>query len=102
MSCSSYFLTVPYTKQINLYMRGAMTYKVDLGTDAFGNITRLNHALDELPHRLQGAQDQLVNLEQQVEATKAELEIPFTQETELREKELRLVHLNVTLDIDGE
>jgi hypothetical protein len=90
-----------YTKQINLYMRGAMTYKVDLGTDAFGNISRINHALEELPRRLQGAKDQLANLEQQVEATKAELEIPFTQEAELREKELRLVHLNVTLDIDG-
>jgi N12 class adenine-specific DNA methylase len=89
------------SKQINLYMRGAMTYKVDLGTDAFGNITRINHALDELPRRLQGAKDQLANLEQQIEATKAELKIPFTQEAELREKELRLVHLNVTLDIDS-
>jgi hypothetical protein len=90
-----------FTKQINLYMRGAMTYKVDLGNDAFGNISRINHALEELPRRLQGAKDQLANYEQQIEAAKAELKIPFTQEAELREKELRLVHLNVTLDIDG-
>jgi hypothetical protein len=70
-----------YTKQINLYMRGAMTHKIDLGTDAFGNITIINHALDELPHPLQGAKEQLVNLEQQVEAIKAELEISSNQQS---------------------
>jgi hypothetical protein len=38
-----------YGQQINLLMRGAMTYQIDLGTDALGNLTRINNALDKLP-----------------------------------------------------
>jgi hypothetical protein len=37
-----------FSKQFSLLMRGKMTYSVELGTDAFGNISRINHALDKL------------------------------------------------------
>jgi hypothetical protein len=87
---------------INLLLRGAMTYQTDLGTDAFGNITRINHALDNLPKKLEGAKEQLANIQKQVDAAKLELEKPFAQESDLREKEVRLALLNADLNIDGD
>jgi hypothetical protein len=90
-----------YSQQINLMLRGAMTYQIELGTDALGNITRLNNALDKLPERLDGAKQQLENYTNQVEAAKLELAKPFEQESELEEKEARLALLNADLNIDG-
>jgi len=85
-----------------LHLRGKMTYQLDLGTDAFGNITRINNALNELPKRLEGAQSQLEGLFSQQEAAKLELEKPFTLAAELAEKEARLALLNADLNIDGD
>jgi hypothetical protein len=79
-----------------------MTYITDLGTDAFGNITRINNALDKLPERLEGAKAQLTDVNRQVEAAKLELENPFSQEAELQEKSARLALLNADLNIDGD
>jgi hypothetical protein len=90
-----------YGSQINLLLRGAMTYQIDLGTDSLGNITRINNALDGLTKRLEGAREQLAGYEKQAAAAKEELEKPFPQEAELREKEARLALLNADLNIDG-
>jgi hypothetical protein len=91
-----------FGQQINLLMRGAMTYQIELSTDAFGNMTRINNALDKLPERLDGAKQQLENLNKQSEAAKVELAKPFEQEAELAEKEQRLALLNSDLNIDGD
>jgi hypothetical protein len=91
-----------FNQQMQLLLRGAMTYVTDLGTDAFGNITRINNCLEKLPERLAGAKAQLANVNNQVEAAKLELEKPFTQEAELQEKEARLALLNADLNIDGD
>ena len=88
--------------QINLLLRGAMTYQIELSTDAFGNITRINNALDSLPKKRESAQAKLDGLLGQQEAAKLELEKPFTLETELAEKEARLALLNADLNIDGD
>jgi hypothetical protein len=87
---------------INLLMRGAMTYKIELGTDALGNITRINNALDKMPERLAGARETLVNAEKQMEAAKEQLAKPFPQEDELAAKSSRLALLNSDLNIDGD
>jgi hypothetical protein len=91
-----------FSKQIKLQMRGNLTYQIDLGSDTFGNITRINHALDELPKRLENIQSQLDELYKQQEAAKNELALPFAQEDELLEKEARLALLNSDLNIDGD
>jgi N12 class adenine-specific DNA methylase/adenine-specific DNA methylase len=91
-----------FGQTINLMMRGAMTYQTELGTDAFGNITRITNALDKLPERLQGAREQLANYEKQVAAAKEELAKPFSLEDELQAKEARLALLNADLNIDGD
>jgi hypothetical protein len=43
-----------FTKEVSMLLRGAMTYKVELGNDALGNITRINNALEKLPEHLKG------------------------------------------------
>ena len=88
-------------KQLNLMLRGAITYQVELGTDALGNITRINNALERLPEHLNNAKSQLENYNRQVEAAKLELAKPFEQELELQDKEARLALLNADLNIDG-
>ena len=87
--------------RFELILKGAMTHHTDLGTDARGNLTRIDHALEAVPERLQAVQTQLDNLYQQQAAAKAELGKPFLQETELQEKSARLAQLNALLDIDA-
>ena len=89
-----------YNKKFSLLLRGSMTYETDLGTDAFGNITRINNVLDGLPKRLEGAKAQLENMYSQQEAAKQELQKPFALADELAEKEARLSRLNAELNID--
>jgi hypothetical protein len=90
------------SKTFQALLRGSMTYQVELGSDAFGNITRINNALADLPKKLSGAKSQLETLYQQQDAAKQELEKPFALAAELAEKEARLALLNADLNIDGE
>jgi hypothetical protein len=89
------------TTTFELLIRGTLAYKIDLGTDAFGNITRINNALADLPKRLENAKAQLDTLLNQQEETKLELEKPFALTDELAAKEIRLALLNADLNIEG-
>jgi hypothetical protein len=91
-----------FGRELSVLLRGEMTYSVNLGTDVFGNITRINNALDELHKRLEGAKSQFENLVNQQEAARLELEKPFPLEAELHEKETRLALLNAGLNIEGD
>ena len=91
-----------FSKNFHLFLKGSITHKLELGTDAFGNITRINNALSGLPAKLTEAQDALVRIEGQKEAAQAELEKPFALAAELAEKELKLVEINTQLNIGEE
>ncbi len=84
-----------------LTLKGEMSYKVELGPDARGNLTRIDNALAGMPDRLKAVHAQLDNLYQQQAAAKAELGKPFPQEAELQQKSARLAELNALLDMDG-
>ena len=58
-----------------LSIKGAVAYKVDLGEDARGNITRIDNALNKIPESLEKWQAKLANLLQQQEAAKADIEL---------------------------
>jgi hypothetical protein len=90
-----------FQKIFSVLLRGSMTYQAELGTDTFGNITRINNVLADLPKKLSGAKSQLESLYQQQEAAKQELEKPFALAAELAEKEVRLALLNADLNIEG-
>ena len=71
-----------------------------LGTDARGNIIRLDNALSSITGKLENAKDRLENLYNQQEATKAELGKPFPQEAELAQKSTRLAELDAALNME--
>ena len=75
-------------------------YPVTLGTDTFGNITRLDNALEGLPKRLEMNEMELDNLKKQFETAKVDVERPFPQEEELKAKTDRLNELNALLNAD--
>lgn len=81
-------------------LHGKGTYKVPLGTDIYGNITRLDNKMNELPDNLTRSREQLETAKSQLETAKAEAQKEFPQEKELAEKVARLGELNVLLDMD--
>jgi len=91
----------PIWQRYTLTLKGQMTHEVDLGTDAKGNLLRIENALDRTPDRLRAVQAQLENLYNQQEAAKAEVGKPFPQEQELAEKTARLVELDLILNLDS-
>lgn len=64
-------------------------------------MTRIDHALDKLPERLEDYETTLANLLQQQEAAKVEIGKPFQHEEELRLKSARLAELDSELNIGG-
>ena len=91
----------PFGNRMLLTLRGAISHPVELGTDARGNLIRIENALDAIPRRIDAANNQLQNLLQQMEAAKAEIEKPFPQEEELQAKSQRLSELDAALNMDS-
>ncbi len=83
-----------------LAVKGAMTHKVELGTDAFGNLTRIDNCIDHFEAELQKAKNDLAETEKQLEIAKESLKEPFSREGELQEKQARLNELNALLNVD--
>lgn len=81
-------------------LKGHFTHSITLGTDIYGNITRIDNAVDNIEARLHKAEEQLENTKAQFETAKVELEKPFAQEDELKQKMSRLTELNALLDMD--
>ena len=75
-----------FEKQFQITMKGEMSHHVSLGTDARGNLTRLDNALAGIPGRLERGQEQLENLRNQQAAAQVELTKPLPQEAELAER----------------
>lgn len=83
-----------------LTMIGQLRHTVTLGTDVFGNLQRMDNALEGLPIKEQACREQLSNLQTQLETAKAEVQKPFPRETELNTKTARLEELNSLLNLD--
>ena len=88
------------SQEFVIALHGKGTYKVPLGTDIYGNITRLDNKMNELPDNLTRSREQLETAKSQLETAKAEAQKEFPQEKELAEKVARLGELNVLLDMD--
>ncbi len=81
-------------------LKGQLSHNLEIGADPFGNISRINHALESMPKELDNAKVKLENVERQLEIAKAEVTKPFAQEAELKEKLDRLSALNALLNMD--
>ena len=89
-----------FEKEYKVKLKGELGYAVSLGTDTFGNITRLDNALEGLPKRLEINEQELENVKKQFETAKVDVEKPFNQEEELKTKTARLNELNALLNVD--
>ena len=89
-----------FEKAYQVKIKGSLSRSVSLGTDAIGNITRIDNAIEKIPERLEAKSRELSTLEQQFATAKAEVEKPFDKEEELTEKTNRLNVLNGLLNVD--
>lgn len=89
-----------FAREYRLTMIGQLHHTVTLGTDVFGNLQRMDNALEGLPIKEQACREQLSNLQTQLETAKAEVQKPFPREAELNTKTARLEELNTLLNLD--
>ena len=89
-----------FAREYRLTMIGQLRHTVTLGTDVFGNLQRMDNALEGLPIKEQACREQLFNLQTQLETAKAEVQKPFPREEELTTKTARLEELNSLLNLD--
>ena len=90
----------PFEKAYQVKIKGSLSRSISLGTDAIGNITRIDNAIEKISERLEGKKQELSTLEQQFDTAKAEVKKPFDKEEELAEKTNRLNVLNGLLNVD--
>jgi len=79
---------------------GQGQHKVEMGTDARGNISRLDNALGDLPKVLQAQRGALEEARQQLAVALVEKDKPFPQEAELAGKVARLGELTRALQVN--
>ena len=89
-----------FSKEFVVELKGKRSYPVALGTDIYGNITRIDNEIEKIPDRLLHCQERLETLKEQLETAKLEVQKPFVQEEELQQKTARLGKLNAMLDMD--
>ena len=89
-----------FNNRFQMALQGALTHRVDAGTDARGNILRLDNTLANMPQRQEDAKARLDNTRNQLVSAKAELGKPFPQEAELKTKSARLAELDSELNLD--
>lgn len=88
------------SNEYRITLKGTLSHTVTLGADVFGNITRLDNALENLPKVLETEQAKLAETNAQLENARTELAAPFAREEELAEKTKRLKELNILLNMD--
>ena len=81
-------------------VKGETGKQVSLGDDVFGNITRIDNAVERFADDLEKVKDSLADTKNQFETAQNEVQKPFVQEEELKSKLSRLDELNILLNMD--
>ena len=89
-----------FSKEYRVTLKHELSYTVSLGADVYGNIQRIDNALDGLVAKIADSEQQLEGIRGQLAGAKSEVEKPFPQEEELKEKSARLDELNILLNMD--
>ena len=89
-----------FNRKFVMSLKGELSHSFELGSDAFGNITRLHNVLDGMAGKLSEAETKLNNVTHQLETAKMEVQKPFPAEEELKEKMERLAELDALLNMD--
>lgn len=89
-----------FGSEYKITLKGALHHTAILGTDILGNIIRLDNTLNGMEEALIFEKEQLETAKVQLASAKEEMEKPFPQENQLKEKLARLTELNILLDMD--
>lgn len=89
-----------YEKTFSLTIRNKYSYSIFLGSDIYGNIQRIDNALERINEDIPLVRDKLENELKQLENAKIEAQKEFPQEQELKEKLKRLDEVNVLLKLN--
>ena len=93
---------VPLSKVFVAHLVGEATHTTELGSDAAGNMVRLQNVVAALPQEISGLRNNLQQLRVQLDSAKEELQQPFLQEQELNEKSARLAELDALLNVGND
>ncbi|MBQ7266165.1 MAG: nucleotidyltransferase domain-containing protein [Firmicutes bacterium] len=83
-----------------LVLKGAISHRVEMGSDAVGNIMRIDNSLKEIENIIVKVSDSLEDVQKQLKIAKEEVEKPFPKMEELKSMEKRLNELNKELSLD--
>lgn len=89
-----------FSRAYVLSLVGQLRHSVELGTDVFGNLTRIDNVIENFEKRMHSCEEQLATTRTQLESAQEEVKKPFPQEQELQEKTARLQELNSLLNMD--
>ena len=89
-----------FNQRYMLSIKRQCSYTIEVGKDPLGNIQRINNALSGIEKSLPEAEQKLEILQEQLASAKEEVQKPFAQEEELKEKMERLSELNALLNMD--
>jgi len=89
-----------FGKEYRITLKNELSHTVSLGSDIYGNITRLDNTLEGMPARMTVCAEQLENTRTQMENARIQVEQPFSQEEALQTKSKRLDELNIMLNMD--
>ena len=89
-----------YGKTYKLVLQGQLSHDVTLGTDTYGNITRIDNALENTVSKRENCEKGLADVKIQLETAQGEQDRPFPQEQEYAEKSARLKEVDILLNMD--
>jgi len=89
-----------FSREYKILLKNVLSHSVTLGSDIYGNITRLDNVLDGFELKIQACEEMLSNTKTQLENAKIEVKRPFAQEKDLKTKSARLDELDILLNMD--
>lgn len=81
-------------------LKKELYYPVELGNDVYGNLTRIDNAIENIPKSLKVEKELLQNTLQQLHNAELEVEKSFEKEDELNDALKKLSKINKELDLD--
>jgi len=89
-----------FSRNFVLCLQGNYSYKVELGTDVHGNITRIDNAISNFSKEIDRSKAKLEETQKQFENAKEAVKVPFDKEKELKQKSKELDKINEELNLD--
>ncbi len=90
-----------FSKVFSVSLKNNLSYTVELGSDVFGNIQRIDNALEGIEKKTETLKGNLEEVKRQYETAKMECTKEFPQEAELAQKTQRLAELDALLNMDS-